>query len=157
MLKQNTRGPSRPLTPWVGVDTTSVFFSNGEDTVLQRLGEGNFMAGTSQIFPRTWCISRWIFHNWWSFRGCSILNKWLGYLIGELAVQYIYKVNAAFNLTALPPTTTAVFTPGFPLGANVVWAGPIQMGLEEHGTRASPNNHDKGAFPNWVLPSVVYT
>lgn len=56
-------------------------------------------------------------------------------------------MNAAFNLAALPPTTTAAFTPGFPLGANVVWAGPIQMGLEEHGTRAVPNNHDKGSFP----------
>lgn len=69
-------------------------------------------------------------------------------------------MNAAFNLAALPPTTTAAFTPGFPLGANVVWAGPIQMGLESMAqglfaitTTKEPSLKQK----DWVLLSVGYT
>lgn len=30
MLNQNTRKPSRPPSPWVGVDTTSDFFRTGK-------------------------------------------------------------------------------------------------------------------------------
>lgn len=81
---------------------------------------------------------------------------------GPLAVNYIFKVKAAFTLAVLPPTTTAASQHslrGFRSDANVVWTGPLTKKWGWKSTKQGlfpPETTTYQPASNWVLSSMAF-